>query len=133
MKNTILPALALAALAACSSSTSSGNGSGGAGTTTATQGTTTSSSTHMNQCVLTTDKGNENGVGAYCTPGGGECSKFPMAGLCLADVGQDEWFCTRIGCQMTSECGTDATCVMETGGSACVPNKCLDGTDAGTD
>jgi hypothetical protein len=121
----------LAILAACSSG--GGSGGGGAPTTTST-GThsTSTTSTHMNMCVLTTDKGNNNGVGAYCTPGGGECSKFPLAGLCLADVGQDEWFCTRISCKTNADCGDNATCYAQMGQSGCVPNKCLQGGTGGS-
>src|SRR5262245_16654800 len=107
-----LAPLSFAALAACSSGGGGTGGGGGnattSGSTSSTTGSTTSTgtSTHMNQCVMTTDTGNENGVGHYCTPGGGECQQFPLAGLCLADIGQDEWFCTRIGCQMDSDCGS---------------------------
>lgn len=75
-------------------------------------------------CVQPTDQGNSLGVGTPCTPGGGECAAFPMAPLCLADVGQEEWFCTRIGCTATTDCGTGAGCLIETGGSACVPCRC---------
>lgn len=79
-----------------------------------------------NACVQPTDQGNELGVGTPCTPGGGECGAFAMAPLCLADVGQDEWFCTRIGCTAATNCGTGAGCLIETGGSACVPCRCDD-------
>lgn len=137
MKTAILCAFALT-IFACSST--SGNtstaGTGGAGghTATTSSSSTSSSSGHMNSCVLTTDTGNSEGVGAYCTPGGNECAKFPLAGVCLADVGQSEWFCTRIGCTKDADCGAAATCVMQQGGAGCVPNKCLSGgTDGGTD
>jgi hypothetical protein len=138
MKIHTLVTIGLFSLVACSSSsgggTSGAGGNGGNATTGSTTSTTsTGTSTHMNQCVMPGDKGNANGVGAYCTPGGGECANFPLAGLCLADVGQDEWFCTRIGCMMDSDCGMDATCYKDTGGSACVPNKCLSSPDAGAD
>jgi hypothetical protein len=135
MKRTsIFAASAVAILAACSSNGGSGTTtSGGGHTTTTTTGThTTNTSTHMKMCVMPTDKGNNNGVGAYCTPGGGECMKFPMAAVCLADVGQTEWFCTKIGCAMNSDCGDNATCVMQMGGSGCVPNKCLQGGTGGS-
>lgn len=117
-----------------------GGGTGGAGTgghtgtgghSTTSSSTGTGTSTHTNECVLTTDTGNTNGVGHYCTPGGGECSQFPLAGLCLADVGQAEWFCTRIGCQMDSECGDNAVCHKEMAGSACIPSKCEPGGTGG--
>jgi hypothetical protein len=129
MKRTsIFAASSIALVAACSSNGGSGTTSGGGHTTTTGTHSTTTTSTHMNMCVMTTDKGNANGVGAYCTPGGGECSKFPNAGVCLADVGQSEWFCTKIGCMTNADCGDMATCYMQPGGSACVPNKCLSGT-----
>jgi hypothetical protein len=126
----ISPFLMTVFLVACGSG--DGGGTGGAGGTGAGGGggqstsstSTTATSTHTNACVLTTDTGNANGVGHYCTPGGGECSGFSLAGLCLADVGQDEWFCTRIGCSMDSECGDDAVCHIESAGSACIPSKC---------
>jgi hypothetical protein len=117
--------------AACSSG---GGGSGGATTTAGTGGhATTSTSTHHNVCVLPTDKGNSIGVGKYCTPGGNECMGLG-AGLCTADVAQDEWFCVKVGCQMDSDCAEMAMCVKQSGSSGCVPDKCLSGgTDGGTD
>jgi hypothetical protein len=132
------------ALFACGSSSGGAGGAGTGGTTGSGGNASTSSSSstssgtggagHMNQCVLTTDTGNANGVGHYCTPGGGECSAFPLAGLCLADVGQDEWFCTRIGCKMDSDCGDASVCHIETAGSACIPAKCEPpAADAGAD
>jgi hypothetical protein len=132
------PFLAFSSLLVVTAVVACGSSNGGSSTTSTGGSASTStsgaggSSTHMNQCVLTTDTGNNNGVGAYCTPGGGQCSTHPLAGLCLADVGQDEWFCTRIGCTKDSDCGDNATCVMQSGGSGCVPNKCLDNGDGGT-
>ncbi|MGZ3422514.1 MAG: hypothetical protein ACXVEF_25545 [Polyangiales bacterium] len=82
-------------------------------------------------CVQPGDKGNDVGVGTPCTPLGHECGAFAGAPVCLADVGQDQWMCTRIGCTKDSECGTGATCFKDPGGSACVPNRCLDSMDAG--
>jgi hypothetical protein len=80
-------------------------------------------------CAQPGDVGNSLGIGTFCTPGGGECYDFPGAGLCLADVGQDEWFCTRIGCKDDpSVCGENVTCYVDAAGSACVPNACLDGS-----
>lgn len=125
---------------ACSSGGGTSTGSG-TSTTTGTGGhTSTSSSTtgtgtggHMNTCVQPGDKGNSIGVGKYCTPGGGECTGL-AAGLCTGDVGPTEWFCVKIGCQKDSDCAEMATCVTQTGGSGCVPNKCLQGgNDGGTD
>ncbi len=113
-----------AALFACGSSNNTGTTGGGQTTTSST------SSTHMNVCVQTTDKGNSIGVGKYCTPNGGQCMGLG-AGLCTADLGQDEWFCLKIGCQTDTDCAENATCVMQMGGAGCVPNKCLEGSDAG--
>lgn len=135
-------ALTLAfAMAACGSSGSSGSGGGGSSSSTTTaqmssSTTTTSSSvggadggdpTPADSCTKPGDHGNAKGVGEYCTPGGGECAKFAEAGLCLADVGQTQWFCTRIGCTKDDECGAATTCVMRPEGAGCVPNKCLGG------
>jgi hypothetical protein len=80
--------------------------------------------TPAESCVRPGDHGNDVGTGEYCTPGGGQCGDFDLAPLCLADVGQDQWFCTRIGCDAQTNCGTGAGCLIETGGSACVPCRC---------
>jgi hypothetical protein len=132
MKIAALCALSLGIVACSSSGGGSTSTSGGTGGHTSSSTSSSGTGGHMNACVLTTDKGNSQGVGAYCTPGGGECSKFPLSAVCLADVGQSEWFCTRIGCQMDSDCGAMATCVKQSGNSGCVPDKCLGGTDGGT-
>lgn len=79
--------------------------------------------------------GNANGVGAFCTPSGRECTVFPLAGLCLAAVAPDEgqWFCTRT-CTMDSQCGADAVCVGDMRGHGCVPTRCAGPpADAGLD
>jgi len=75
-------------------------------------------------CVRPGDVGNNNGVGQYCTPAGTECAGFDRAPLCLAAVGQDQWFCTRIGCDATTDCGEGAGCLIDPQGSACVPCRC---------
>jgi hypothetical protein len=41
-------------------------------------------------------------------------------------VGQDQWMCTRIGCNAMTDCGEGAGCLIETMGSACVPCRCDD-------
>lgn len=99
--------------ASSSSSSSSVGGSGGGGPP-------------ANSCVQPGDVGNDHGVGQYCTPVGGECAAFPEAPLCLASVGQDQWFCTRIGCDETTDCGSAAGCLITASGSACVPCRCDD-------
>ena len=130
-------ALALAAVAlpvSCGSSNGTG-GSGGAGQGGAGGGGIGGfggQKTPKGSCAQPGDKGNNIGVGTYCSPAGKQCEDFPLAGLCLADVGQDQWFCSKIGCTKSSECGHDATCVIHSDGSACVPNHCLDGSSTGS-
>jgi hypothetical protein len=80
--------------------------------------------TPAESCVRPGDHGNSLGIGEYCTPGGNQCSAFDLAPLCLADVAQDQWFCTRIGCDANTDCGAGAGCLLEAGGSACVPCRC---------
>jgi hypothetical protein len=136
IKNKAILAAALSltcAAVACSSSgtTSTSTGSGG-GSTSATGSTAGAGGTGAGggptapaeSCAQPGDKGNDNGVGTFCTPGGGECTNFPKAGLCLADVGQDQWLCTRIGCKMDADCGTAAHCHVDPAGAACIPDKC---------
>lgn len=77
-------------------------------------------------CVVPGDEGNNLGVGEFCTPGGDECDDFNLAPACLANFGQDQWFCTRIGCDETTDCGEDAECLLDGAGSACVPCRCSD-------
>jgi hypothetical protein len=86
-------------------------------------------------CVQPGDEGNENGVGDFCTPGGGECGG--LAPLCLADAapGEEQWFCTRL-CSEDEQCGTEARCIGDDRGRACVPERCLGDMppdDAGAD
>src|SRR4051812_15436763 len=113
-------ALGFAAVACSSSGSSSSTGSGGAGST-ATSSTVASTGTGPmtppNSCTKPGDKGNDIGVGEYCTPNGGECGKFPKAGLCLADVQQDQWFCTKVGCKTDMDCGMAAHCHMDPAGA----------------
>lgn len=99
-----------------SASSSSSAGTGGQG----------ADPTPAGSCRKPGDKGNNLGVGEYCTPGGDECDGFPEAALCLATVGQDQWFCTQIGCTADSDCGDDAGCVITGDGSACVLCECDD-------
>jgi hypothetical protein len=80
--------------------------------------------TPAESCVRPGDHGNDLGVGEYCTPGGTQCDTFDLAPLCLASVGQDQWFCTRIGCDAMTNCGTGAGCLITGEGSACVPCRC---------
>jgi hypothetical protein len=124
-------AISILSLLACSSDETgdAAAGTGGAATTSSATGSAGGGGdpTPAASCKRPGDEGNDKGVGEYCTPGGGECSGFAEAGLCLADVGQDQWFCTRIGCDETTDCGEGAGCHVEEGaGSACVPCACDD-------
>jgi hypothetical protein len=80
--------------------------------------------------------GNDQGVGAFCTPGGRECQAFSLAPLCLADLvpAEEQWYCTRT-CVMDSQCGADAVCVGDARGHGCVPTRCgfTSEGDAGSD
>src|SRR5262245_8867789 len=118
MKRTF--ALVFASASILSVNACSSNGSGGTGGASSSSSSSSSASTSgsgpmtpANSCSQPGDHGNSHGVGEYCTPGGGQCAQFPQAGLCLADVGQDQWFCTRISCKMDADCGENATCVMD--------------------
>jgi hypothetical protein len=128
VKTTIFFACLLAtpAIVACGDSSGSG-GAGGASSTSSSHATTSAATTGSGgMCIQPGEPGNDLGVGHYCTPGGMECKAFPLAPLCLADVGQDEWFCTRIGCDATTNCGMNAGCLLDPAGSACVLCKCDD-------
>ncbi len=68
--------------------------------------------------------GNEKGVGAYCTGGGGQCT---MGTICPADFGIAETFCT-LPCQGTMDtttCGTNAQCQCQNNQCGCIPSCCL--------
>jgi hypothetical protein len=125
-------ALATAVGAACSNDETNG-GATGSSSTTSTSSSTGGGSQPMPpdaSCARPGDLGNDVGVGHFCTPGGGECKPFALAPLCLADVAQDQWMCTRIGCDEKTSCGKDAGCLITDGGSACVPCDC-DATTSG--
>lgn len=138
MKNQGILAAALAlafSAVACSSSstTTTATGSGGGSTASGTGGAGGAGpKVPAASCTMPGDKGNENGVGTFCTPGGGECTGFPKAGLCLADAFQDQWFCTRVGCKMDVDCGSAAHCHLDPNGAACVPDKCEEATTSST-
>lgn len=128
IRHTLLLAI-VAATFGCSSSDSTNAAPKDSGSTDVAEPTAPAAS-----CVKAGDKGNDKGVGTPCTPFGKECDAFPGAPVCLADVGQDQWMCTRIGCTGDEQCGSGATCYKDPGGSACVPNRCLDAPpDAGSD
>jgi hypothetical protein len=124
---TIVAALGALLLAACSSNS---NSQPVAPTET---GTTDEPKIPDASCVRPGDQGNDKGVGAPCTPFGKECQGFAGAPVCLADLGQDQWMCSRISCDRDEDCGEGATCYSEGRGSGCVPNRCLGPRDAGAD
>lgn len=130
MIRSMLLCAALAAIG-CSSSDAASTPAADSGSTAETSG---GPKVPDSSCVRPGDKGNDKGIGAPCTPLGKECDAYPGAPVCLADVGQDQWMCTRIGCTSDEQCGSGATCYKDPGGSACVPNRCLaGGGDAGSD
>jgi hypothetical protein len=126
-------ALAPAALVALIVAACSSDDTGGTATTTTSSSVTTGTGvmTPAESCVQPGDVGNEQGVGTPCTPFGGECAAFPgTAAFCLADIGPElsdnQWFCTRTGCDEHPDCGEGAGCLIEGAGSACVPCRCDD-------
>jgi hypothetical protein len=66
------------------------------------------------------DKGNADGVGAYCD----KSARCPDGMLCTGDFDPRQSFCTKL-CNADGDCGTGATCYHDTRGQACVPNVCL--------
>jgi hypothetical protein len=144
MRRAFLCSVAIAAIVtviACSSSEPSGTTMSSSSSSSSSSASSSSTSggggaagdpTPPESCVKLGEHGNSKGVGEYCTPGGGQCSTFPAAGLCLADVGQTQWFCTRIGCTSNDQCGEDAVCYKDPKGSACLPSRCApQGTGGG--
>jgi hypothetical protein len=75
-------------------------------------------------CASPTDTGNSLGVGRYCEASG-DCRGNGRATFCLAPFDSASNFCSFIGCGSDADCGENTTCVMQTAGSACVPNVCL--------
>lgn len=81
------------------------------------------------------ERGNELGVGAFCTPGGGECANTPSraAPFCTVDTAStDLAFCTRT-CLTNEDCGTNARCASANGSGpmGCFPIFCEASEDAG--
>jgi hypothetical protein len=85
--------------------------------------------TPTDRCVRPCHRGNEKGVGRYCTASGGECGGL-NAFVCTADVDTSggPTFCTR-PCTMDSQCGSGAVCTGDERGRGCVPIECA-GSDA---
>lgn len=76
-------------------------------------------------CAMPGDEGNALGVGRHCTAAA-DCRGNGRATFCLAPFDSASNFCSFIGCRSDDECGDNATCVMRSAGSACVPNRCLE-------
>jgi len=78
-----------------------------------------------NTCGSPGDKGNEKGVGKYCTQGGGQCFGTG-APICSADIQlSGSGICSK-SCNTDADCGTGATCFQDTLGKGCKPNICND-------
>lgn len=79
-------------------------------------------------CAAPGAVGNEQGVGEYCTPGGGECDDNDGAGICTVDFQSDAPpFCTEI-CFSDDDCGSDSVCTDNGGGpKGCVPSCVVGG------
>jgi hypothetical protein len=80
-------------------------------------------------CAAIGAPGNENGVGKYCTAGGGECAANGSASICLADYTQGEFgdFCTKL-CAQDADCGSGAVCSgsdPQAPTKACIPATCV--------
>jgi hypothetical protein len=80
--------------------------------------------------------GNEFHVGAFCEPGGNQCSAFletaGAAKICAADVDPEgSGICIKIGCLDHAACGTRACCTGREGAGpkACVPLECVSETE----
>jgi len=80
-------------------------------------------------CVAPGTASNEEGLGGYCSPMGGQCVQTGLGGvatLCSGDLGAPahEWFCT-IPCSQTSDCGAGGgACLSAPFGQICVPTAC---------
>lgn len=75
--------------------------------------------------------GNSLHVGAYCSSGGGQCTKYfdtGGAGICAIDVDpMGDNFCILIGCKTNADCAEKACCTGRPGNPihACVPVTCV--------
>jgi hypothetical protein len=132
----------LAALVACSSSSSGGSGGNGVDSGAVQDSGSGSADVgadviiNPNNCVKPGTPNNAQGVGGYCSPGGGQCNTAGPGGsptLCSGDYNSmmNVWFCT-LPCPQQA-CGTGAVCVTTAMGSGCTPLTCLSYLgDAGT-
>lgn len=78
--------------------------------------------------------GNSKHVGAYCSPGGGQCAQWGSgnATICAVDVDPDgDNFCIKIGCKNHEACGELACCTGRADNpiKACVPIDCVSEID----
>ena len=91
------------------------------GTTTPGTDTSRTDPTPSGPCVPEGTKGNELGVGAFCSTSVA-CASGLLCTAAYAPVGAQ--FCTIV-CSVDSDCGANATCYHEARGSGCTPNACL--------
>ena len=124
----VVPALAVMLLTGCGDSSPTDAGGTDAGTV------RDAGPVPAMSCGQPGDTGNENGVGAFCTPGGNECRPHPLASLCIVDLDpvDEQWYCTRL-CAHDSDCGSGAVCGGDSRGSACIPARCAPPRDGGVD
>lgn len=80
--------------------------------------------------------GNEFHVGAFCSPGGNECSAYldtpGAAKICAADVDPEgSGICIKIGCTDHQACGARGCCTGREGPGpkACIPIECVSDTE----
>lgn len=72
-------------------------------------------------------KGNSQHVGAYCSPGGGQCAEYPGT-FCAIDLDPEgDDFCIKLGCKSHADCGEEACCTGRASNpiKACVPIACV--------
>ena len=78
-------------------------------------------------CVPPGAAPNDQGIGGYCSPSGGQCASAGPGGsprICTADLAgapAHGWFCTY---PCPTNCGAGAACVPTSMGSDCVPTSC---------
>ncbi len=74
-------------------------------------------------CGSPGDMGNEQGIGKYCTQGGGQCQGL-QASICSADIQLNgSGICSK-SCNTNADCGTGAVCYQDTLGKGCEPVAC---------
>lgn len=73
-------------------------------------------------CGDSGDPGNEDGVGKFCTAGGGQCVGTGSP-ICSADIQAGPGLCSK-PCSTNADCGTGAVCLASSLGSGCEPVAC---------